>query len=173
MVFGFEKLEVFWFWGFEREEGDRQRVPEERCDSSEAPPSCLWHTCYTSLVWIVFSMPLLGCVSVLFAPIFLNFVFSPECPSSSGKPNHADILLINLQYVSEVEIINDRTETPPPLASLNVSKVRTGGHFRLYKMVGKIETHWLLVIHTLSIVFHFFIDLTIVCSDTFLKNLSV
>ncbi|KFO71350.1 Protein LSM12, partial [Cuculus canorus] len=48
-----------------------------------------------------------------------------ECPSSSGKPNHADILLVNLQYVSEVEIINDRTETPPPLASLNVSKVRT------------------------------------------------
>ncbi|KGL80279.1 Protein LSM12, partial [Tinamus guttatus] len=45
-----------------------------------------------------------------------------ECPSSSGKPNHADILLVNLQYVSEVEIINDRTETPPPLASLNVSK---------------------------------------------------
>ncbi|KFQ27922.1 Protein LSM12, partial [Mesitornis unicolor] len=24
-----------------------------------------------------------------------------ECPSSSGKPNHADILLVNLQYVSE------------------------------------------------------------------------
>ncbi|XP_014814403.1 PREDICTED: protein LSM12 homolog [Calidris pugnax] len=47
----------------------------------------------------------------------------PECPSSSGKPNHADILLVNLQYVSEVEIINDRTETPPPLASLNVSKL--------------------------------------------------
>uniref|UniRef100_A0A2R8MWB1 LSM12 homolog n=1 Tax=Callithrix jacchus TaxID=9483 RepID=A0A2R8MWB1_CALJA len=46
-----------------------------------------------------------------------------KCPSSSGKPNHADILLINLQYVSEVEIINDRTETPPPLASLNVSKL--------------------------------------------------
>ncbi|XP_025052644.1 protein LSM12 homolog [Alligator sinensis] len=48
---------------------------------------------------------------------------SAECPSSSGKPNHADILLVNLQYVSEVEIINDRTETPPPLASLNVSKL--------------------------------------------------
>uniref|UniRef100_A0A8C6ZFU5 LSM12 homolog n=3 Tax=Tinamidae TaxID=8803 RepID=A0A8C6ZFU5_NOTPE len=46
-----------------------------------------------------------------------------QCPSSSGKPNHADILLVNLQYVSEVEIINDRTETPPPLASLNVSKL--------------------------------------------------
>ncbi|XP_033062013.1 protein LSM12 homolog [Trachypithecus francoisi] len=46
-----------------------------------------------------------------------------KCPSSSGKPNHADILLINLQYVSEVEIINDRTETPPPLASLRVSKL--------------------------------------------------
>ncbi|XP_010571442.1 PREDICTED: protein LSM12 homolog isoform X2 [Haliaeetus leucocephalus] len=45
-----------------------------------------------------------------------------KCPSSSGKPNHADILLVNLQYVSEVEIINDRTGTPPPLASLNVSK---------------------------------------------------
>ena len=57
--------------------------------------------------------------------VFLNVFSSPECPSSSGKPNHADILLVNLQYVSEVEIINDRTETPPPLASLNVSKVRT------------------------------------------------
>lgn len=46
-----------------------------------------------------------------------------KCPSSSGKPNHADILLINLQYVSEVEIINDGTETPPLLVSLNVSKL--------------------------------------------------
>uniref|UniRef100_A0A8C5KAZ1 AD domain-containing protein n=1 Tax=Jaculus jaculus TaxID=51337 RepID=A0A8C5KAZ1_JACJA len=46
-----------------------------------------------------------------------------KCPSSSGKPNHADTLLINLQYVSEVEIINDRTEAPPPPASLNVSKL--------------------------------------------------
>uniref|UniRef100_A0A663MRM8 LSM12 anticodon-binding domain-containing protein n=1 Tax=Athene cunicularia TaxID=194338 RepID=A0A663MRM8_ATHCN len=55
--------------------------------------------------------------------VFLNVFSSPECPSSSGKPNHADILLVNLQYVSEVEIINDRTETPPPLASLNVSKL--------------------------------------------------
>uniref|UniRef100_A0A8C0FNP4 LSM12 homolog n=1 Tax=Bubo bubo TaxID=30461 RepID=A0A8C0FNP4_BUBBB len=55
--------------------------------------------------------------------VFLNFFSPPECPSSSGKPNHADILLVNLQYVSEVEIINDRTETPPPLASLNVSKL--------------------------------------------------
>eukprot|EP00074_Homo_sapiens_P069914 XP_011522611.1 protein LSM12 homolog isoform X1 [Homo sapiens] len=54
-----------------------------------------------------------------------------KCPSSSGKPNHADILLINLQYVSEVEIINDRTETPPPLASLNVSKVL--GNARMIK----------------------------------------
>lgn len=57
--------------------------------------------------------------------VFLNVCSPPECPSSSGKPNHADILLVNLQYVSEVEIINDRTGTPPPLASLNVSKVRT------------------------------------------------
>ncbi|XP_057256074.1 protein LSM12 [Pezoporus wallicus] len=56
--------------------------------------------------------------------VFLN-IPPAECPSSSGKPNHADILLVNLQYVSEVEIINDRTETPPPLASLNVSKLAT------------------------------------------------
>lgn len=46
-----------------------------------------------------------------------------ECASSSGKPNLSDIILINLAYVSDVETINDRTETPPPLASLNVSKV--------------------------------------------------
>lgn len=46
-----------------------------------------------------------------------------ECASSSGKPNLHDVILINLAYVSDVDIINDRTETPPPLASLNVSKV--------------------------------------------------
>ncbi|XP_061087986.1 protein LSM12 homolog A isoform X1 [Conger conger] len=46
-----------------------------------------------------------------------------KCASSSGKPNLSDVVLINLAYVSEVDIINDRTETPPPLASLNVSKL--------------------------------------------------
>uniref|UniRef100_A0A3Q3A1X3 LSM12 homolog b n=1 Tax=Kryptolebias marmoratus TaxID=37003 RepID=A0A3Q3A1X3_KRYMA len=46
-----------------------------------------------------------------------------KCASSSGKSNLNDVILINLAYVSEVEIINDRTETPPPLASLNVSKL--------------------------------------------------
>ncbi|KAF0025746.1 hypothetical protein F2P81_022627 [Scophthalmus maximus] len=48
---------------------------------------------------------------------------SQECASSSGKPNLNDVILINLAYVSDVDIINDRTETPPPLASLNVSKL--------------------------------------------------
>lgn len=53
------------------------------------------------------------------------FALTPlkECASSSGKPNLNDVILINLAYVSDVDIINDRTETPPPLASLNVSKV--------------------------------------------------
>ncbi|KAG8430187.1 hypothetical protein GDO86_018279, partial [Hymenochirus boettgeri] len=46
-----------------------------------------------------------------------------KCPSSSGKPNHADILLLNLEYVSDVEVLNDRTQTPPPLASLNINKL--------------------------------------------------
>ncbi|KAM9296076.1 protein LSM12 [Gastrophryne carolinensis] len=46
-----------------------------------------------------------------------------KCPSTSGKPNHADILLLNLQYVSDVEVLNDRTQTPPPLASLNINKL--------------------------------------------------
>uniref|UniRef100_A0A8C5QWX3 LSM12 homolog n=1 Tax=Leptobrachium leishanense TaxID=445787 RepID=A0A8C5QWX3_9ANUR len=46
-----------------------------------------------------------------------------KCPSTSGKPNHADILLLNLQYVSDVEVLNDRTQTPPPLASLNIGKL--------------------------------------------------
>ncbi|MGH0133076.1 UNVERIFIED_CONTAM: hypothetical protein FKN15_045377 [Acipenser sinensis] len=50
-------------------------------------------------------------------------VASRECPSSSGKLNLSDVLLINLAYVSNVDIINDRTETPPPLASLNVNKL--------------------------------------------------
>lgn len=53
----------------------------------------------------------------------LDFSSSEECASSSGKPNLNDVILINLAYVSDVDIINDRTETPPPLASLNVSKV--------------------------------------------------
>lgn len=46
-----------------------------------------------------------------------------KCASTSGKPNLNDVILINLAYVSDVDIINDRTETPPPLASLNVSKL--------------------------------------------------
>ncbi|XP_075033349.1 protein LSM12 [Mixophyes fleayi] len=46
-----------------------------------------------------------------------------KCPSSSGKPNHADILLLNLQYVSDVKVLNNRTQTPPPLASLNINKL--------------------------------------------------
>uniref|UniRef100_A0A6Q2XFI6 Uncharacterized protein n=1 Tax=Esox lucius TaxID=8010 RepID=A0A6Q2XFI6_ESOLU len=46
-----------------------------------------------------------------------------KCAPSSGKPNLNDVILINLAYVSEVDIIRDRTETPPPLASLNVSKL--------------------------------------------------
>ncbi|XP_029541060.1 protein LSM12 homolog A [Oncorhynchus nerka] len=46
-----------------------------------------------------------------------------KCAPSSGKTNLNDVILINLAYVSEVDIINDRTETLPPLASLNVSKL--------------------------------------------------
>uniref|UniRef100_A0A671MFZ6 Protein LSM12 homolog A n=1 Tax=Sinocyclocheilus anshuiensis TaxID=1608454 RepID=A0A671MFZ6_9TELE len=46
-----------------------------------------------------------------------------KCPSSSGKPNLSDVILVNLAYVSNVDVINDRTETPPPLASLNISKL--------------------------------------------------
>ncbi|XP_055791680.1 protein LSM12 homolog A-like [Salvelinus fontinalis] len=45
-----------------------------------------------------------------------------KCDPSSRKPTLYDVILINLAYVSEVDIINDRTETPP-LASLNVSKL--------------------------------------------------
>lgn len=55
--------------------------------------------------------------------VCLDLSFFKECASSSGKPNLNDVILINLAYVSDVDIINDRTETPPPLASLNVSKV--------------------------------------------------
>lgn len=52
-----------------------------------------------------------------------------ECAPSSGKPNLSDVVLVNLAYVSEVDIINDRAETPPPLASLNFNKVRPEGLF--------------------------------------------
>ncbi|XP_062872060.1 protein LSM12 homolog B [Trichomycterus rosablanca] len=46
-----------------------------------------------------------------------------KCPSSSGKPNLNDVVLVNLAYVSDVDVINDRAGTPPPLASLNFSKL--------------------------------------------------
>lgn len=55
--------------------------------------------------------------------VLLDSSSPAECASSSGKPNLNDVILINLAYVSDVDIINDRAETPPPLASLNVSKV--------------------------------------------------
>lgn len=46
-----------------------------------------------------------------------------KCAPSSGKPNLSDVVLVNLAYVSEVDIINDRAETPPPLASLHFNKL--------------------------------------------------
>lgn len=59
----------------------------------------------------------------------LTAYFSPECPSSSGKSHLNDVILVNLAYVSKVDTINERSGTPPPLASLNFSKVRTRGSF--------------------------------------------
>lgn len=50
---------------------------------------------------------------------------SSECAPSSGKPNLSDVVLVNLAYVSDVDIISDRAETPPPLAPLNFNKVRS------------------------------------------------
>ncbi|XDV13514.1 hypothetical protein PO909_001901 [Leuciscus waleckii] len=49
--------------------------------------------------------------------------YAKECAPSSGKPNLSDVVLVNLAYVSEVDIISDRAETPPPLATLNFSKL--------------------------------------------------
>ncbi|XP_051987203.1 protein LSM12 homolog B [Xyrauchen texanus] len=46
-----------------------------------------------------------------------------KCTPSSGKPNVSDVVLVNLAYVSEVDIINDCAETSPPLASLNFNKL--------------------------------------------------
>lgn len=54
-------------------------------------------------------------------------LFFPECPSSSGKSHLNDVILVNLAYVSKVDTINERSGTPPPLASLNFSKVRPCG----------------------------------------------
>lgn len=63
-----------------------------------------------------------------------------ECASSSGKPNLNDVILINLAYVSDVDIINDRTETPPPLASLNVSKVSPIIYFHLLVFMPRVTS---------------------------------
>uniref|UniRef100_A0A8C1X1H4 LSM12 homolog a n=1 Tax=Cyprinus carpio TaxID=7962 RepID=A0A8C1X1H4_CYPCA len=46
-----------------------------------------------------------------------------KCAPSSGKPNLSDVVLVNLAYVSDVDVITDRAETPPPLASLNFNKL--------------------------------------------------
>ncbi|XP_026877637.2 protein LSM12 homolog B [Electrophorus electricus] len=46
-----------------------------------------------------------------------------KCTPSSGKPNLSDVVLVNLAYVSDVDVITDCTGTPPPLASLNFNKL--------------------------------------------------
>uniref|UniRef100_A0A673GXB7 Protein LSM12 homolog B n=1 Tax=Sinocyclocheilus rhinocerous TaxID=307959 RepID=A0A673GXB7_9TELE len=46
-----------------------------------------------------------------------------KCAPSSGKPNLSDVVLVNLAYVSDVDVISDRAETPPTLASLNFNKL--------------------------------------------------
>lgn len=78
-----------------------------------------------------------GQISVLSHEVVcLDLSSFKECASSSGKPNLNDVILINLAYVSDVDIINDRTETPPPLASLNVSKVSPSTLFVSFTCVG-------------------------------------
>ncbi|NXA00042.1 LSM12 protein, partial [Nesospiza acunhae] len=53
------------------------------------------------------------------------------CPSSSGKPNHADILLVNLQYVSEPYLCCPRvpsvlpSQPPVPVCPQLANKART------------------------------------------------
>ncbi|KAM6957815.1 protein LSM12 homolog B [Aplochiton taeniatus] len=46
-----------------------------------------------------------------------------KCSPSSGKANLSDMMLVNLNYVSDVDVISDRSHSPPPLASLNISKL--------------------------------------------------
>ncbi|KAF5903653.1 von Willebrand factor A domain-containing protein 3A, partial [Clarias magur] len=46
-----------------------------------------------------------------------------KCPSSSGKSHLNDVILVNLAYVSKVDILNERSGTLPPLPSLNFGKL--------------------------------------------------
>ena len=47
-----------------------------------------------------------------------------ESPSASGKPNTHDVRLVNLSLVSEVQVIQESNDPPPPLTNLNIGKVR-------------------------------------------------
>ncbi|XP_071774261.2 protein LSM12 homolog A-like [Centroberyx gerrardi] len=46
-----------------------------------------------------------------------------KCPPSSGQSHLSDVILVNLAFVSDVSVSTERAQTPPPLASLNVTKL--------------------------------------------------
>lgn len=46
-----------------------------------------------------------------------------KCPATSGKPNTHDVRLVNLALVSEVQIIQEATDPPPPLTNLHIAKI--------------------------------------------------
>ncbi|XP_026688810.1 protein LSM12 homolog A-like, partial [Diaphorina citri] len=51
---------------------------------------------------------------------------NPECPASDGKPNLNDVHIINLSFVSDVQVkkeVNTLNETSPP--SLNLARIQT------------------------------------------------
>lgn len=46
-----------------------------------------------------------------------------KCPSSNGKSNLCDVHMVNLNYVSDVDVKKEATTSPPPMQYLNLQRI--------------------------------------------------
>ena len=46
-----------------------------------------------------------------------------ESPAQSGKHNMFDIRMVNLAFVSQIKVLRECNDPPPPLSALNLAKV--------------------------------------------------
>ncbi|XP_064613779.1 protein LSM12-like [Liolophura sinensis] len=59
--------------------------------------------------------------------------------AASGKQNSHDIKLVNLNFVSDVKVLSEATETAPPPTSLNVQKIAQRIHRNVEEKQRKVD----------------------------------
>jgi len=77
-----------------------------------------------SVIIIIDMIDFMHCFSVFCVSVF-SLSVPVESTSKSGKPNTNTVQFLNLQYISNIQLITEAPDAkPPPLPNLNYSKVQ-------------------------------------------------